>query len=104
MLAPVPFRLFANPRCGEAPVEILDEAGFRQAKAEITSWHGYEVTPLRDLPALADLAGVGAIRLKDEAPRFGLGSFKALGGAYAVARLAAAHAGKRITVTSATDG
>jgi diaminopropionate ammonia-lyase len=36
---------------------------------------------LRDLPALAAQAGLGAIRLKDEATRFGLGSFKALGGA-----------------------
>ena len=52
-------------------------------------------TPLLALPALAAELGVGAIHLKDEGRRLGLGSFKALGGAYAVMRLVleeAAHA------------
>lgn len=44
-------------------------------------------TPLRALPALAEELGLGAIHLKDEGFRLGLGSFKALGGAYAVIRL-----------------
>ena len=78
----------------------MTDDGFRQAKAEITSWADYQATPLRELPGLARAAGVGAIRLKDEAGRFGLGSFKALGGAYAVAR---APAEARV-VTCATDG
>ena len=83
---------------------MLPDAGFHNAKRVITRWDGYAVTPLHDLPALAREARLGALRLKDEATRFGLGSFKALGGAYAVA-LAAADAGDRaITVTCATDG
>lgn len=41
-------------------------------------------TPLRALSALAGELGVGAIHVKDESVRLGLGSFKALGGAYAV--------------------
>ena len=45
-------------------------------------------TPLVALPALAGQLGVGAIHIKDEGKRLGLGSFKALGGAYAVVRLA----------------
>ncbi|HEX4740884.1 MAG TPA: diaminopropionate ammonia-lyase, partial [Caulobacteraceae bacterium] len=45
-------------------------------------------TPLVALPALARRLGVGAIHIKDEGKRLGLGSFKALGGAYAVIRLA----------------
>jgi diaminopropionate ammonia-lyase len=45
-------------------------------------------TPLVALPALANELGVGAIHIKDEGKRLGLGSFKALGGAYAVIRLA----------------
>jgi diaminopropionate ammonia-lyase len=45
-------------------------------------------TPLVALPALARQLGVGAIHIKDEGKRLGLGSFKALGGAYAVIRLA----------------
>ena len=46
-----------------------------------------EPTPLHSLPALAAELGLGAIHLKDEGFRLGLGSFKALGGAYAVVRL-----------------
>lgn len=44
-------------------------------------------TPLVALPGLAVQLGVGAIHIKDEGQRLGLGSFKALGGAYAVIRL-----------------
>ena len=126
MLSPHPFQLFANPNAGTPGVVVLPTAGFRRAKKEITSWPGYAPTPLRDLPEIARAAGVGAVRLKDEAARFGLGSFKALGGAYAVAnllrdelaRLGVALAASTaelltgkwrnatlgITVTSATDG
>ncbi|HSZ53714.1 MAG TPA: diaminopropionate ammonia-lyase [Caulobacteraceae bacterium] len=45
-------------------------------------------TPLVALPGLAKQLGVGAIHIKDEGKRLGLRSFKALGGAYAVIRLA----------------
>ena len=41
------------------------------------------------LPGLARRLGVGAVHYKDEGGRFGLKSFKALGGAYAVYRLLA---------------
>ncbi len=44
-------------------------------------------TPLHSLAALAASLGVGALHVKDEGHRLGLGSFKALGGAYAVANL-----------------
>ena len=87
MLTPRPFRTFANPRHGVPGIIVLPSAGFRRAKAEISGWEGYAPTPLRDLPTWAASAGVASIRLKDEASRFGLGSFKALGGAYAVANL-----------------
>ncbi|HVZ10260.1 diaminopropionate ammonia-lyase [Rhodopila sp.] len=119
-------RLFLNPRMGVPGLVVLPAGGFRRAKAEITTWDGYAPTPLHDLPALAARAGVAAIRLKDEGTRFGLGSFKALGGAYAVAALLSAELARRgvapragsaelasgrhadatgaITVTCATDG
>ncbi len=42
-------------------------------------------TPLLDRADLAGALGVASIRIKDERQRMGLGSFKALGGAYAVA-------------------
>lgn len=95
MLGSMPFRLFANPRRGEAPTETLPHEGFVRARNEIASWRGYAPTRLRDLPALAEKAGLACIRLKDEAGRFGLGSFKALGGAYAVAEVLSAELARR---------
>jgi diaminopropionate ammonia-lyase len=67
--------------------DILSDKSFEEAKAIITRWEGYAPTPLICLPDLAAEAGVAAINYKDESGRFGLGSFKALGGSYAVARL-----------------
>ena len=110
LLPPLPFTLFANPHAGTPGVVVLTAAGFRRARAAVRSWPGYAPTPLRNLPAIAAGAGVGAVRLKDEAGRFGLGSFKALGGAYAVANLLANEQSRTgtmpgaITVTCATDG
>ncbi|THH38039.1 pyridoxal-phosphate dependent enzyme [Aliishimia ponticola] len=42
-------------------------------------------TPLIDARAAAKAAGVAALHIKDERPRMGLGSFKALGAAYVIA-------------------
>ena len=124
MLGPHQFRLFPNPRAGTPGMVVLPDSGFRHAREEITAWPGYAPTPLRDLPDIAAATHVAAVRLKDEALRFGLASFKALGGAYAVARLLIAELARRerapratsqdlvarryptfdITVTCATDG
>lgn len=101
------FRLFVNPNHGAPGMVVLPEGGYRRARAAITSWPGYAPTPLHDLPSIAAETGVAAVRLKDEAGRFGLGSFKALGGAYAVARIVEAgqaRGGGVLTVTCATDG
>ena len=56
------------------------------ALADISAWPGYEPSPLLRLDALATQIGIDQIYYKDESQRFGLKSFKALGGAYAVAR------------------
>ncbi len=101
--------LIVNPNAGPsneygpALQAILNQDDFEAARREITGWPGYETTPLVSLPGLAAASGLGAIYYKDESGRFGLGSFKALGGAYAVAKLVRS-AGKDITVCSATDG
>jgi diaminopropionate ammonia-lyase len=99
--------LALNPRvrasASPAARAVLDEAGFEAARAAIRSWPGYAPTPLRSLDGLARAAGLGAVLFKDESDRLGLGSFKALGGGYAVAR-AVASRGTAITVTCATDG
>ncbi len=86
---------------------------------------GYRPTPLLSQPRLAHLHRVGQVLVKDESARLGLGSFKALGGAYAVLRLALTRASgvagrqlappdlmlpehraafARMTVACATDG
>lgn len=53
-------------------------------------------TPLVALPGLAAELGVGALHLKDEGRRLGLGSFKALGGAYALRVLVLEEAARRL--------
>ncbi|NKB59508.1 MAG: diaminopropionate ammonia-lyase [Alphaproteobacteria bacterium] len=98
--------VFTNPRAvGAAPfgaqqAAILDRQGHAQAMAEMAAWPGYAETPLVSLDGLAARAGFDRIWYKDEGGRFGLGSFKALGGAYAVFRLLAKAIAER---TGATD-
>jgi diaminopropionate ammonia-lyase len=65
-------------------------------------WPGYSPTPMHDLAGLATKLGISRLWCKDEASRFGLGSFKALGGAYAVELQAVDHPGS--TVACATEG
>lgn len=52
----------------------------------ISTWPGYQVSPLHSLEGLAARCNVGRVHYKDESLRFGLKSFKALGGSYAVAQ------------------
>lgn len=85
-------KLLINPKAesnkiGGAAETVLNEKGFQAAKAEITTWPGYAETPLVSLNKYARKLGVKAVYYKDESTRFGLDSFKALGGAYAVCRL-----------------
>lgn len=53
-------------------------------------------TPLHALPALAASLGIAALHVKDEGLRLGLGSFKALGGSYAVIRLVLEEAERQL--------
>ncbi|MCP5159761.1 MAG: diaminopropionate ammonia-lyase [Gammaproteobacteria bacterium] len=130
-LIPVRAHAFSNPVVErQAPYPavlnaILSERGLANARCEITAWPGYAPTPLHRLDGLARTAGLAALWYKDEGSRFGLGSFKALGGAYAVEQLLIAEIARRsgetahvtdlltgryrditdaITVTCATDG
>lgn len=47
----------------------------------------YAATPLSDQTELANQLGIGNLFIKDESTRMRLGSFKALGGAFAVAQM-----------------
>lgn len=79
----------ANPQSAYGPKQsaVLNDDAFAVARSTITAWPGYEQTPLVSLPNLASEAGIASLHYKDEGSRFGLGSFKALGGAYAVSQL-----------------
>ena len=71
------------------PRELLEIASLeksREAFDEISRWPGYQATPLYQLDSIAHRTGVRKIFYKDESQRFHLKSFKALGGAFAVAR------------------
>lgn len=85
-----------------AEAAIVSMASAKAAHQEISSWPGYKATPLL---RLGEPAGFHAVLYKDESTRFGLGSFKALGGAYA-AMLQLADSGEpsRQTLCCATDG
>lgn len=84
------FSVHHNPHAvvrGDYPfADILSLAAVEAARREISRCPIYARTPLRSLAGVARRAGVGSVYYKDEAGRFGLGSFKALGGAYAVGR------------------
>jgi diaminopropionate ammonia-lyase len=107
----MPYAFFANPSLdrsrpyGRAERQILSLEAAQQASNAITAWPGYMPTPLVDLPEVAAELGIAKLSYKHEAHRFGLKSFKALGGAYAVERLIASRGGAAdLVVTSATDG
>jgi diaminopropionate ammonia-lyase len=56
----------------------------------------HQPTPLVALPRLAGKVGIGSLHLKDERHRLDLGSFKALGGSYAVIRLVLEEASRKL--------
>lgn len=114
-----------RPGFGAAAETVLTQQDFDRAAREITQWEGYAPTPLYSLPSLAAEIGVAEVHYKDEGPRFGLGSFKALGGAFAALRVLQREISRRagqdvsledirtgrcadmvasITLVSATDG
>ncbi|RDE07817.1 diaminopropionate ammonia-lyase [Pelagibacterium lacus] len=83
------------------PLEAADAGLLGVAQAEeverfLTYRENHRPTPLVALPGLASELEIGALHLKDESQRLGLGSFKALGGSYAVIRLALAAAAARL--------
>lgn len=107
-------------------LDILGGRNFERAKSLIEKWPNYAKSPLLELSKLAQQINVAEVYYKDESERFGLSSFKALGGAYAVSRLLIKEINKQypnetvttedlvlrkysditqhITVTCATDG
>jgi len=118
-------RLLENPERFANKIDILTLHMHRVAWTEICSWPGYEPTSLLEFPSIAKRSGISCLWYKDEGSRFGLGSFKALGGGYAVFRLlqqlvlkqigrlpsseelrdgSVSNVTRQVTVTTATDG
>jgi len=118
-------RALSGQACPDFLQNALGIADCRRAKNVIEGWSGYQATPLHSLHEFAAELGIESLHYKDEGGRFGLGSFKALGGAYAVLRLLAEEIPKisgetasdesigngefadtvqRLTVVTATDG
>jgi diaminopropionate ammonia-lyase len=76
--------------------ETLGVAASAEAERYLSHRDNHAPTPLPALPALAATLGIGTLHIKDEGFRLGLGSFKALGGAYAVTRLVLDEASLRL--------
>jgi diaminopropionate ammonia-lyase len=79
----------------ERDAETLGVAAAEDVERHLSFRKNHAETPLVALPGLAAEMGVASIHVKDEGHRLGLGSFKALGGAYAVIRLVLEEASKR---------
>lgn len=116
-VTPSPYESLATP--------ALSETLMQKACDTVSAWPGYTPTPLHALTPIAAGCGVASVHYKDESARFGLGSFKALGGAFAILDWAATtlseqleknisiedvrrgdykDAMSKLTVATATDG
>jgi len=99
------FEIFANSpvahittgsNTGHPGHTVLTAQNISEAAAEISSWPGYQPTPIHQLDHLAAELGLHSIAYKDEGGRFGVGSFKALGAPYAGLRLLQRELSKRL--------
>ena len=93
----------------EAVLAALTDVPFPSIDADrpvdlLTRCPASGVTPLHESFALAQHAGVGQVHIKDERGRMGLGSFKALGAAYVIARDAEAGLARGRTYVTASAG
>ncbi len=92
-------QITANPYRGRGidPTALhntpLPSIDVSQPAALMRPWMDDGPSPLWQSDGLAQTAGVAEFWLKDERARMGLGSFKALGAGYAIARQAGAGAG-----------
>ena len=83
-------------------LKILNSDLLADAYKTISKWQKYQPTPLESLNKLSNELKLKNIFYKDESKRFGLKSFKALGGAYAVEKITKGK--KDVIVSTATAG
>lgn len=101
--------LHKTPALADAVLATLADIPFPSVAADrpsalLTRCPAAAVTPLSESPDLAKAAGVGHVHIKDERGRMGLGSFKALGAAYVIARDAEEGNAKGQTYVTASAG
>ena len=82
--------------------KYLSNALINDAYNTISKWKNYKKTPLIKLNKLSKELNLNNVFYKDESKRFHLKSFKALGGAFAVDKIAKGK--KDIIISSATAG
>jgi len=85
------------PKTADVNLPIMSLEEVKKARTFHKSFPQYSVTPLIELGRMADYLGLGNIKVKDESYRFGLNSFKVLGGSYAMARFIAEETGRDIS-------
>ncbi len=83
-------------------LDVLPSEEIDEAYNTISKWKNYSPTPLIHLDKLSKKLGINKIFYKDESKRFNLKSFKALGGAYAVEKIAKGN--KDLVISTATAG
>lgn len=90
-------KTFFNPAAGEAcpGARLYSRENTAELRALFAHSPLFAPTPLHRLDRLAALLGIGEVWAKDERNRWGMGSFKSLGGTHAVVELAAQSLARR---------
>ena len=91
------YRKSQVPKTADPYLPLMTKEEVTKARNFHRSFPQYRETPLCDLRGMASLLGLGRVAVKDESFRYGLNSFKALGGAYAMGRYIAGQLGKDIS-------
>lgn len=92
-------RYIANrlPKTDDPYLPLFSKGEISRVRSFHRSFPQYAVTPLADLRHMAEYLGVARVAVKDESWRFGLNSFKVLGGSYAIGRFLAREMGMDIS-------
>ncbi len=85
------------PKSDDAYLPLMGTDVIARAQDFHRSFPQYKYTPLADLQGLARELGIGELHVKDESYRFGLNSFKVLGGSFAIASYLAKEMGRDLS-------
>ena len=88
------------PQTSDPYLSLMSKEEVTKARNFHRTFPQYQETPLRSLKQMASYLGLGTVVVKDESFRYGLNSFKALGGAYAMGRFLAGEVGRDISELS----